>query len=473
MPLIIQGVRSILRETPAVTKRYQKTIRFSRSKRRRVEAEFTGAEVTSNGGAMLLAEADRRMGLTQAAADAIGDDRRKGSVVHATRDIIRQRTYGLILGHEDLNDHERLRLDPALQAAVMRDGAMASPSTLCRFEGKSDRWEALKLHGVLLDQFVKAHPTPPKRIVLDFDATDIALHGMQEGRHWHGHYRAYCYLPLYVFSGRHLLAAVLQPSDRDRGLAGGGGSEAAHGRAARGSGRSVEVVLRGDCGFCRPRILRWCEKAGVGYVIGLPSNSRLAALAAPVAGAAAALHRLDGGKQRLREAELPDDEPSVRLFDHFMYAAGTWPRERRVVVKAEHTELGPNTRFVVTSLDMDDDPQGLYDGMYCERGEMENRIKDQQLGLFADRASSSAFHANQFRLLLSALAFVLLEGMRRMALHATDLARASPQTIRLTLLKVGAVVVSNTRRVRLLMSRSHPDQALFRQVAAALVPQPP
>ena len=281
---------------------------------------------------------------------------------------------------------------------------------------------------------------------------------MQEGRHWHGHYRSYCYLPLYVFSGRHLLAAVLQPSDRDAACRAGAVLKLLVG-ALRREWPGVEVVLRGDCGFCRPRIMRWCEKAGVRYVLGLPSNSRLAALAAPVVGAAAALHRLGGAKQR--------------LFDRFMYAAGSWPRERQVAVKAEHTDLGANTRFIVTNLDMDDDPQGLYDGMYCERGEMENRIKDQQLGLFADRASSSDFHANQLRLLLSGLAYVLIEGMRRMALNATDLARASPQTIRLTLLKVGAVVVSNTRRVRLLMSRSHPDRALFRQVAASLAPQPP
>ncbi len=380
------------------------------------------------------------------------------ALTHATRDIIRQRVYGLLLGHEDLNDHGRLRLDPALQAAVMRDGAMASPSTLCRFERKSTPWEALKLHGVLFEQFVKAHPKPPRRIVLDFDATDIALHGMQEGRHWHGHYRSYCYLPLYVFSGRHLLAAVLQPSDRDAAWRAGAVLKLLV-DALRAEWPGVEVILRGDCGFCRPRILRWCEKAGVGYVVGLPSNSRLAALAAPAADAAAALHRLTGQGQR--------------LFHDFSYAAGTWPRKRRVVVKAEHTDLGANTRFVVTSLEMADDPQGLYDRMYCQRGEMENRIKDQQLGLFADRASSSEFNANQHRLLLSGLAYALLEGMRRMALSATDLARASPQTIRLTLLKVGAVVMSNTRRVRLLMSRSHPDQALFRQVAASLAPQPP
>ena len=441
-----------------MAKRYHRTVHFSRSKGRRVEAEFTGAEVTSNGGAMLLAEADRRMGLTQAAADAVGDDRRRKSVVHATRDIIRQRTYGLILGHEDLNDHGRLRLDPALQAAVMRDGAMASPSTLCRFERKSTPSEAMALHGVLFEQFVKAHPVAPKRVVLDFDATDVELHGMQEGRHYHGHYRSYCYLPLYVFSGRHLLAAVLQPSDRDAAWRAGAVLKLLV-DALRAKWPGVEVILRGDCGFCRPRIMRWCEKAGVGYVLGLPSNSRLAALAAPLAAVAKALHGRDGSKQR--------------LFADFMHAAGTWPRERQVVVKAEHTDLGANTRFIVTNLDMDDDPQGLYDGMYCERGEMENRIKDQQLGLFADRASSSDFHANQLRLLLSGLAYVLVEGMRRMALSATDLARASPQTIRLTLLKVGAVVVSNTRRVRLLMSRSHPDRDLFRRVAASLAPQPP
>lgn len=441
-----------------MTKRYHDPIRFSRSKGRRVEAEFTGAEVTSNGGAALLAEADRRLGLTRAAADAIGDDRRRGSVVHGTRDILCQRVYGLLLGHEDLNDHARLRLDPALQAAAGRDREMASPSTLCRFERKSTSWEALKLHEVLFDQFVKAHPKPPKRIVLDFDATDVALHGMQEGRHYHGHYRSYCYLPLYVFSGRHLLAAVLQPSDRDAAWRAGAVLKLLV-DALRREWPEVEVILRGDCGFCRPRILRWCEKAGVGYVLGLPSNSRLAALAAPLAAAARALHGRDGSGQR--------------LFGDFKYAAGTWPRERQVVVKAEHTALGANTRFVVTNLDMADDPQGLYDEMYCERGEMENRIKDQQLGLFADRASSSAFDANQFRLLLSALAFVLLEGMRRMALNATDLAKASPQTVRLTLLKVGAVVIANTRRVRLLMSRSHPDRDLFRRVAASLAPQPP
>ena len=439
-------------------KRYHNVTCFTPSKRRRIEAEFTGAEVTSNGGAPLLAEADRRLGLTEAAARAMGDDRRRKSVVHPTLSILRQRVYALVLGHEDLNDHDGLRRDTALQAAAGRDAALASPSTLCRFERRSSPSEALALHGVLFEQFVKAHPVPPKRVVLDFDATDIPLHGMQEGRHWHGHYRSYCYLPLYVFSGRHLLAAALQPSDRDAAHR-AGAVLALLVRALRAEWPDVEVVMRGDGGFCRPRVMRWCESRNVGYVLGLPANSRVAALAEPAVGAAAALHRLDGAK--------------VRLFDAFGYAARSWPRERRVVAKAEHSERGPNTRFVVTNLDIGDDPQGLYDGLYCERGEMENRIKDQQLGLFAGRASSSDFHANQLRLLLSGLAYTLIEGMRRMALTATELAKASPETIRLTLFKVGAVVLSNTRRVRLLMSRSHPNQALFRRVAAALAAQPP
>ncbi|MDE0271724.1 MAG: IS1380 family transposase [Gammaproteobacteria bacterium] len=439
-------------------KRYHNVIRFTSSGRRRVEAEFTGAEVTANGGAPLLAEADRRLGLTEAAARAMGDDRRRKSVVHSTISIVRQRLHALVLGHEDLNDHGALRRDAALQAAAGRDGELASPSTLCRFERRSSPSEAAALHGVLFDQFVQAHPVPPKRVVLDFDATDILLHGMQAGRHWHGHYRNYCYLPLYVFAGRHLLVAALQPSDRDAAWR-AGAVLALLVKALRAEWPGVEVVFRADSGFCRRRILRWCESRGVGYVVGLPSNSVLARLAAPAVEAAAALHRLNGGKQR--------------LFDDFEYAAGAWPRRRRVVVKAEHTGLGPNTRFVVTNLDMADGPQGLYDGMYCERGDMENRIKDQQLGLFADRASSSDFDANQLRLLLSGLAYTLIEGMRRMALEATELAKASPNTIRLTLLKVGAVVLSNTRRVRLLMSRSHPNQALFRRVAAALAAQPP
>ena len=219
--------------TPAVAKRYHRTVRFSRSKGRRVEAEFTGAEVTSNGGAMLLAEADRRMGLTQAAADAIGDDRRRKSVVHTARDILRQRVYGLVLGHEDLNDHKRLRLDPALQAAAMRDGELASPSTLCRFERRSSAAEALALHGVLLEQFVKAHPVPPGRIVLDFDATDIELHGMQEGRHWHGHYPVVL-PPAPLRVQRAAPAGGGAAAERPgRGLARRGGAEAAHGRPAR------------------------------------------------------------------------------------------------------------------------------------------------------------------------------------------------------------------------------------------------
>ena len=327
MSLIIQGVTAILKGTPAVTKCYRNAIRFSPSKKRRVEAEVTGAEVTSDGGALLLAKADRRLGLTCAVARAIGDDRRRKSVVHSTLSILRQRVYALALGHEDLNDHGSLRRDTALRAAAGRDAALASPSTLCRFERRSSPSEAMAVHEALFKQFVEAHRRAPKRVVLDFDATDIALHGMQEGRHWHGHCRNYCHLPLYVFCGRHLreaelpddepsvrlLAAVPQPSDRDAAWRAGAVLKLLV-QALRKQWPGVGIVFRGDGGFCRPRILRWCEKSGVGYVVGLPTNSRVASLAEPAVDAAAALHRLDGEKVRLREAELPDDEPSVRLL---------------------------------------------------------------------------------------------------------------------------------------------------------------
>lgn len=441
-----------------MAKRYHNAIAFTPLSGRRVEAEFSGAEVTSNGGVQLLAEADRLLGLTLDAAGCLRDDRRRKSVVHAPLSIIRQRLYALCLGHGDLNDHDRLRWDTALQAAVGRNASLASASTLCRFERKSGPEEATALHEALFEQFVRAHEVPPERVILDFDNTDIPLHGEQEGRHWHGHYRGYCYLPLYVFSGRHLLAAVLQRSSRD-GASRAGAVLKLLVRALRREWPGVEVVLRGDCGFCRRRIMRWCEKAGVKYVLGLPSNSRVAKLAEPVVGASAALHRLEGTKQR--------------LFDDFDYAALSWPKERRVVVKAEHMARGANTRYVVTNLDVGDDPQALYEGMYCERGDMENRIKDQQMDLFAARASSTDFWANQYRMLLSGLAYTLIEGLRRLGLKATELAKAAPNTIRLRLLRVGAVVLSNTRRVRLLMSRAHPEQALLRQVAASLAAQPP
>jgi hypothetical protein len=306
-------------------------------------------------------------------------------------------------------------------------------------------------HGVLLDQFVASFGAAPVELILDFDATDDRVHGHQEGRHFHGYYGDYCFLPLYVFCGEQLLVSYLRPSKIDA---------ARHAWAIlkllvkrlRASWPGVKIILRGDSGFCRWRMLRWCEKAGVDYLVGLAKNKRLEALAAPLIDQAASAFAATGQKQR--------------VFGWLDYAAGTWDKARRVIAKAEHTAKGKNPRYLVTSLP--GDAQSLYEQTYCARGEMENRIKEHQLGLFADRTSCHAWWANQFRLLLSGAAYVLLETIRRVALAGTEMARAQVGSIRLKLLKIGVVVLRNTRRIRLLLSSAYPYQALFAHVAARL-----
>ena len=426
-------------------------VRFPAVKRRRVEAEFSGGDITGNGGIALLSQVDRRLGLTRAVAQRLDDPRRQASCGHGLEDLLRQRLYALALGHEDLNDHQQLRHDAALQTAAGRIDALASPSTLCRLEQRADRSTAWAMHAVLFDQFVAAHPKPPRRLILDFDATDTPLHGAQEDRFFHAYYGGYCYLPLYVFCGRHLLVSYLRPSGADA---------ARHAwailsllvKALRARWPKVRIVFRGDSGFCRWRLLRWCENHDVGYVVGLAKNRRVRAQAAAWIDQAEQRYRSTGRKQR--------------RFGSVRYGARSWDRQRRVIVKAEHNLFGANPRFVVTNLTQAD--RYLYDRIYCARGDMENRIKDQQLDLFAGRASCHRFWGNQFRQLLSGLAYTLIEGLRRLALIHTALANASPNRIRLTLLRIGAVVLRNTRRIRLLLSSTCPHQDLFRTVAARL-----
>ena len=426
---------------------------FFRCKGRVVEARFSGGAITSNGGVLLLRQADRRLGLTERVAKALSDPRRKASCQHDTWSMVRQRVYGLALGYEDLNDHDELRRDVALQTAAETDRALASASTLCRFERRAGREEALRLHEVLIEQFIASYPRPPRRLVLDFDATDDRVHGRQQGRHYHGYYRHYCFLPLYVFCGNRLLASYLRP---------GKAGAAKHAWAVlallvkrlRRAWPKVKITLRGDSGFCRWRMLWWCERRGVDYIVGIARNDRLAARAEPLLIQAQQQYEESGEKQR--------------LFDAFFYAAGTWDKPRRVIVKAEHTAKGSNPRYVVTNLK--GQPQCLYDAIYCARGDMENRIKEQQLDLFADRTSCHDWWPNQYRVLLSALAYVLLDAIRRIALKGTELAHAYVGTIRLKLLKIGAVVLRNTRRVQFLLSSAHPRQDLFFLVAARLQP---
>ena len=433
---------------------------FSRLGRRNISADFNGGAITSDAGVLLLREVDRRIGLTAAMADAIADPRDPARITHDLPTLIRQRVFAIAMGYEDGNDHGQLRHDPLMQIVTERgidaDRPLASPATLCRIENAVTHDSLARMSAVFVDQFLASYDRPPKSIILDFDATDDRVHGRQEGRFFHGYYDHYCFLPLYVFAGDQLLCAYLRPSKIDG---------AKHSRAILKllvdrigqEWPNTKIVFRGDSGFCRWKTLRWCDRNGVGYIVGLAKNARLQRFARRTAVTARWRHHRTGCKQR--------------LFESFEYAAGSWDRVRRVIAKAEHSDKGSNPRFVVTNLP--GDPQWLYDELYCRRGEMENRIKEQQLCLFADRTSCHAFAANQFRLLLSSAAYVLMESLRRMGLAGTKLARARCDTIRLRLLKIGARVVQSVRRVVLHLASGYPLAKMLTTVLEQLRSRPP
>jgi hypothetical protein len=427
------------------------TIEFARLGRRVVEGRFDGGSMTSDGGVMLLGEVDRKLGLLEAAARCIADPRSPLLIKHGVRDMLRQRVYGLALGWEDLNDHGALRCDVAVQTAVGVDREVASAPTLCRLEKWADRATAVRLHRLLIEQFIASFKSAPKELVLDFDATDNPLHGQQEQRFFHGYYDSYCYLPLYVFCGQQLLCAYLRPSRIDA---------AQHCaailkllvRRLRQAWPDVRIIFRGDSGFCRQRVINWCERSGVHYIIGLARNPRLEA------------------QVEFAQLALQDDYERTghkqRLIDEFSYAAQSWPRERRVITRLEWGEQGHNPRFIVTNLQ--GDAGALYDDLYCQRGEAENRIKEAQVGLFATRTSCHVFAANQLRMLLAALGYVLIERLRALALQGTALASAQVDTLRIKLLKVAAVITRNTRRIRLYLASSWPSAPIFAHAMSML-----
>ena len=430
---------------------------FSRINRQKVEGFFDGGRLSSDAGALLLREVDQRLGLTSALAGCIADRRSAGRVRHDLQSMLAQRIFGIALGYEDLNDHQHLRDDPLFQVLAERrpdpDKPLASPATLCRLENGLDRSSLVRVSGVLVEQFIGSYKRPPKQLVLDFDATDDAVHGSQEGRFFHGYYDHYCFLPLYVFCGDRLLCAYLRPSNIDPAKHSGAILKLIA-RRLREAWPKVRIILRADSGFCRWRLLRWCDRQDIGYVVGMARNPVLEKLAEPFMERAERRFKATGAKQR--------------RFHEIRYAAQTWDCQRRVVVKAERLEQGPNCRFVVTNLD--DPPGAIYDGYYIGRGDMENRIKEQQLGLFADRTSAHKFLANQFRLLLASAAYVLIEHLRRVVLKGTDLAKAQVGTIRVKLLKVAARITVSVRRVVLHLSSYYPYQRLFTRIVARLVP---
>jgi Transposase DDE domain group 1 len=430
---------------------------------RQVVAAFDGGDNSSDAGGLLLGATDRAIGLVGRFAACFADGRAQAQVEHTIEAMVAQRVFGIALGYEDVVDHDQLRFDPVLatlagKLTARRKGCapLAGKSTLNRLEhapSEPTRYHKIGHDGaaierLLVDLFLEAHTTPPKEIIVDLDATDDPLHGHQEGRFFHGYYDCYCYLPLYVFCGRHLLAAKLRRSNIDA-------SAGAIDEVARIIGQirtrwpRVQILLRADSGFARDELMAWCEANSVDYVFGLARNQRLVgAIAEELAGAAAETLARGGAARRFADF-------AWRTLD-------SWSRTRRVVAKAEHLPKGANPRFVVTSLPPTAiDARTLYEDVYCARGDIENRIKEQQLDLFADRTSAATMRANQLRLWFASFAYVLLEALRRIGLRHTQFATATCGTIRLKLLKIGAQVRKSVRRVKVAMASACPYQVEY------------
>jgi hypothetical protein len=430
---------------------------------RQVVARFDGGQMTTDAGGLLLRETDRRLNLLPRFTQCFADRRNPTLTKHSVEQLLGQRLYGLALGYEDLNDHEQLRHDPVLRLLSgkqhLEDEPLAGKSTLNRLElndGAASRYSKITywrdaIDELLVEIFVEAHATAPEEIVIDVDTTDVELHGHQEGRFFHGYYDEYCYLPLYIFCGEHLLGVRLREANIDASAGSLREIERIVGQIRR-HWPKVRIVLRGDSGFCRDELMSWCEDHEVQFVFGFARNERLRRLIAePMAEAA----------RQNRATQKP-----ARVFAEFAYetTTGSWKRARRVVAKAEHIDGKENPRYVVTSLTAEEcAAQQLYEQRYCARGDMENRIKE-QFSLFADRASAESMRANQLRMYLSAMAYVLVSGLRRLGLKATELASAQVTTIRTRLLKIGAQVRVSIRRVTLSMAAGYPWGVLYAQV---------
>jgi hypothetical protein len=454
----------------------QKSFAFHSLQRREVVARFDGGRITSDAGGLLLREVEQATGILRQFARCFEDHRDSQLIEHSVGELVSQRVYALALGYEDLNDHDELRHDPLLAVLVGkadptgmdrplardRGKACAGKSTLNRLEltpvgaSADSRYKKIVAHQpeierLFVDVFLQSHHKPPRQIVLDLDATDDPVHGHQLGRFFHGYYGHYCYLPLYIFAGQHLLSAKLRPADID--AASGSVQELTRIVAQiRRRWPRVRIVVRADSGFCRENILGWCERNRVDYVIGLARNERLVA-------------EIEAELYEAGEHLEKTGEPA-RVFRDFEYRTlDSWSRSRRVIGKAEQLPAGPNPRFVVTSLPKHEvAARPLYEDLYCARGDMENRIKEQQLGLFADRTSAASMRANQLRLWFSSVAYVLLSALRRLGLPGTPWAAAQCDTIRLKLLKIGAQVQVTVRKVWVSLSEAYPYQAIFTAV---------
>ncbi len=456
----------------------QQSFEFHSLNQRKVIARFDGGNITSDAGILLLREVEKHTGLIASLAECFRDYRDQRWVEHTVEELLGQRLFGFCLGYEDLNDHDQLRRDPMLAVAVGkadplgmnrlreedRGKALAGKSTLNRLElskaGEIDKYKKILMQESEIDTwivraFLDAHAAAPEEIVLDLDATDDLIHGNQEGRFFHGYYGNYCYLPLYIFSGEHLLCARLRRSNID-------GAEGAVGELTRIVGQirqawaEVKIIIRADSGFCRDELMVWCEANEIDYVLGLAKNERLKKEIAQ--------------ELQQAEAQFSHTQQPARLFKDFRYQTlNSWTGERRVIGKAEWMEKGANPRFLVTSLPPERmDARAVYEDFYCARGDMENRIKEQQLDMFADRTSAATMRANQLRLYLSSAAYILMHALRRLGLKNTDLAHAQCHTIRLKLLKIGAQVRVTVRNIWISLAGGYPYADTFAAVVGNL-----
>ncbi len=448
----------------------QSSFGFKACGKRKIVARFDGGTISSDGGAFLLRQTDQRLNLLSRLAVCFLDGRNQEQVEHSILEMLSQRIYGLALGYEDINDHEQLRTDPVFGILAGRkelEEPLAGKSTLNRMElgtGAKDRYKKITFWKEAVDEllvkvFLESHQKAPDEIILDVDTTDLPLHGKQEGRFFHGYYDSYCYLPLYIFCGEQVLCARLREANHDASY---GSLQEIQRIVAqiRAAWSDVKIILRGDSGFCRNELMSWCEKHRVEFVFGLARNQRL--------------RKIIGAQMHQATQQWNETGQPARVFTEFQYKTkktkkGGWERERRVAAKAEQIDGKENPRFVVTSLTKERwEAQALYEKLYCGRGDMENRIKE-QFSLFADRVSAETMRANQMRLYLSVMAYVLVSGLRRLGLKATELAQAQVSTIRTKLLKIGAQIRVTVRKVWVSMASSYPWQDLYQQVWANLL----
>jgi hypothetical protein len=425
-------------------------INLGRKAGRDVELTFNGEEISSDGGLILINKVDDRLGLIESLAHNIPDVRDPLKIKHTVREILTQRIYAIAAGHEDLNDHNLIRHDSIYQTLLNKDIELASPSTICRLENNIPLKTNFENQKILVDTFINSHDAPPKSLTLDFDPTDTTLYGDQEGKHYHGYYRDYCYLPLIVTCDQHLLVAHLRPSNID-------GAKHVWAilsllvKRIRQFWPNTEIIFRADSGLCRHKMLNWCEDNHIKYIVGLPGNN--------------VLNDLSEGLREKVKQNYELEKETQKEYGEFEYSAKSWRNERRVIVKAEHNGIGSNTRYVVTN--MEGSPEYLYCDVYCQRGDMENRIKEVQTDMFGDRLSATSYATNQLRLMLSAISYIYMNTLKCM-LAEPNKAKMYCKTIRLKIIKVAVIIRKNTRKIYLDISKNYPYRELFMKALGLL-----